>query len=386
MSTTQEAADFVPWTIEEANKASAQQVGAYITERLQDYDDEKIGGSLLHEYFVYDFKSFNETIFRKVPDLKPLRDYLRSHDVYVEKRRGVHMTTALTKILSSPYMPLPSGEQIEVLAKFKSSQMLTNSQSQSQSQPTFQPAYQRSDEEKKSYALVNLSKIYKDNQRYGGSPDEFFDDKFATFTENCKTAGLPVTRYHEAFHIMLEGAALQHYRDIVRQNKETIPSVATLVTSIKELFEGKEHESMLRNQWDETTLFSILAEQPENGKDVDKALTTLVQRLRHLQQGLSPPYRSEEIFYGKLSDSCKGHPATNIACSTTPRGDTSVDFINRAKSNISTWKKSQLLAKQPQFQQFFEDDSGECCFYTDRRFQGRSGKQQKRHNYNNQKK
>ncbi|RKF83236.1 putative glycosyl [Golovinomyces cichoracearum] len=262
--------------------------------------------------------------------------------------------------------------------------MLTNSQSQSQSQPVFQQAYQRSDEEKKSYALVNLSKIFKDNQRYGGSPDEFFDDKFATFTENCKTAGLPVTRYHEAFHIMLEGAALQHYREIVRQNKETIPSVATLVTSIKEFFEGKEHESMLRNQWDETTLFSILAEQPENGKDVDKALTTLVQRLRHLQQGLSPPYRTEEIFYGKLSDSCKGHPATNIACSTTPRGDTSVDFINRAKSNISTWKKSQLLAKQPQFQQFFEDDSEEYCFYTDRRFQGRSGKQQKRHNYNNQ--
>ncbi|KAI6249643.1 hypothetical protein HI914_02134 [Erysiphe necator] len=89
MSTIQEAGDFVPWTIEEANKASAQQVSEYISNRIDDYDNEKIGGSLLHEYFVHDFQSFNETIFRKVPDLKPLRDYFRSRDVFVEKRRGM---------------------------------------------------------------------------------------------------------------------------------------------------------------------------------------------------------------------------------------------------------------------------------------------------------
>ena len=83
MSTTQEAGDFVPWTIEEANKASAQQVSEYISNRIHDYDDEKKGGSLLHDYFVHDFQNFNETIFRKVPDLKPLRDYLRSRDVFV---------------------------------------------------------------------------------------------------------------------------------------------------------------------------------------------------------------------------------------------------------------------------------------------------------------
>ncbi|RKF71330.1 hypothetical protein GcC1_102016 [Golovinomyces cichoracearum] len=49
MSTTQEAGDFVPWTIEEANKASAQQVSEYISIQIDDYDGEKIGGSLLHE-------------------------------------------------------------------------------------------------------------------------------------------------------------------------------------------------------------------------------------------------------------------------------------------------------------------------------------------------
>ncbi|RKF60203.1 putative glycosyl, partial [Erysiphe neolycopersici] len=81
-----------------------------------------------------------------------------------------------------------------------------------------------------------------------------------------------------------------------------------------------------------------------------KTLTLLVQRLRHLQKGLSASYRSEEIFYGKLVDSCKGYPATNIACSTTLRGDTLIDFKNRAKANISTWKASQGMTNNPQYQ------------------------------------
>lgn len=371
MSNTPEAGDFIPWTTEDANKASAQQLSEYISNRINDYDDEKIGGSLLHEYFVHDFQNFNETIFRKIPNLKSLRDYLRSHDVFVEKRRGTKMAPALFKTCTSEYMPLPSGEQIEVLPQFKSQQTFTTSQSPSQTQPALQQHYQRSDEDKKTTALINLNKICKDNQKYRGSPDEFFDIKFATFAENCKTVGLPGTRHHEAFHIMLEGPALQHYRTIVSQNNMIIPSISILTTEIKHFFEGKERESMLRSQWNEISLFSVLAEQPETQKDVEKALTVLVQNLRHLQQGLSASYRSEEIFYGKLIDSCKGHPATNIACSTTPTGDTSIDFINRAKANISTWRTSQALAKNPQYQQFFEsEDKQEDTFYTDRRFQG----------------
>ncbi|RKF65727.1 putative glycosyl, partial [Erysiphe neolycopersici] len=85
---------------------------------------------------------------------------------------------------------------------------------------------------------------------------------------------------------------------------------------------------------------------------------------------LSASYRSEEIFYGKLVNSCKGHPATNIACSTTPRGDTLIDFINRAKANISTLKASQDMTNNPQYQQYLEPENRlEDSFYTDRRFQ-----------------
>ncbi|RKF57320.1 putative glycosyl [Golovinomyces cichoracearum] len=242
------------------------------------------------------------------------------------------MAAALNKTCASNYTPLPNGEQIEVLPQFKNQLPTSNSHPR----PAFPQPYQRQNEDRVTVALINLSKICKDNQRYGGSPDGFFEDKFATFTENCNTVGLPAMRHHEAFHIMLEGAALQHYRTIVNQNNMIIPSISTLATEIKQFFEGKERETMLRSQWNETSLFSILAEHPESQKDVDKALTLLVQRLRHLQQGLSASYRSEEIFYGKLIDSCKDHPAKNIACSTTLRGDTSIDFINRAKANIST--------------------------------------------------
>ncbi|POS82169.1 hypothetical protein EPUL_005541 [Erysiphe pulchra] len=150
-----------------------------------------------------------------------------------------------------------------------------------------------------------------------------------------------------------------------------IPSISTLATEMRQFFEGRERESMLRSQWNETSIFSILAEHPESQKDIDKALNLLVQRLRHLQQGLSASYRSEEIFYGKLVSSCKGHPAINIACSTTPRRDTSIDFINHAKASISTWKASQDMTNNPQYQQYFEpENEQEDSFYSDRRFQG----------------
>ncbi|RKF62980.1 putative glycosyl [Erysiphe neolycopersici] len=288
MSTTQEAGDFVFWTIEEANKGSTQQVSEYAL-----------------------IKSTTAII---MPDLKPLRNYLRSRDVFVEKRRGIKMAAALNKTCMSNYKPLLNREQIKVLPQFKSQLPTSNSHPQ----PALPQPYQCQNEDKVTATLINLRKIRKDNQKYGGFPDEFFQDKFATFTENCNTVGLRTLRHNEAFHIMPE---------------------------------GKERESMLRSQWKETSLFSILADHPETQKDVDKAFTLLVPRLRHLQQDLSAPYRSEEIFYGKLIDSCKGHPATNIACSTTPRGDTSIDFINRAKANISTWKASQGMTNNPRYLQ-----------------------------------
>ncbi|KAI1007690.1 hypothetical protein K3495_g538 [Podosphaera aphanis] len=220
---------------------------------MKDYDDEKIAGLLLHNYFVHDFQNFNEIIFRKAPDLKPLRDYLRCHDVFVEKRRGIKMAPALAKTSNSSYMPLPSEEQIEVSPIYHHTQ----------------PTYQRSEEDKKAYALINLSKIYNHEQKYEGSPDEFSDDKYATFIENCNTVGLSKIRHHEAFHVMLKGAALQHCRTIIQQNKSIIPPLDKLVIAMKEFVEGKEHESMIRDQWDGLSLFLVLSEQTGDEKDVD---------------------------------------------------------------------------------------------------------------------
>lgn len=144
-----------------------------------------------------------------------------------------------------------------------------------------------------------------------------------------------MTQFHEAFHIMLEGTALQHYRNTVRQNREIIPPADTLVTLIEELFGGKRHKKCIEIRGTKKTLFSILAEQSESGKDVDWALTTLLQRLGHLQQHLSYPHCTGEILNGKFWDNFKGLPAANLAYSITLREDTSIDSINRPKSNIS---------------------------------------------------
>ncbi|POS83847.1 hypothetical protein EPUL_003811 [Erysiphe pulchra] len=207
MNDIQEAGEFFQWTIEEANKVSAQEVFEYVFARTHDYD---------------------------VPDLISLRDYLGSRDVFVEKRRWIKMASALVQTCQSNYLQLPNREQIEVLPNFRSQLLTPTSQSQSASPKP----YQRPIEEK------------------------FFDNKFATFTENCNTVGLPTSPQHKAFHIMLQGAALQHYRSIVSQNEMVISEISTFATKIKQFFEGRERESMLRSQWNETSLFSIITENP----------------------------------------------------------------------------------------------------------------------------
>ncbi|POS84941.1 hypothetical protein EPUL_005598 [Erysiphe pulchra] len=98
-----------------------------------------------------------------------------------------------------------------------------------------------------------------------------------------------------------------------------IPDIFTLGTYIKQFFEGSEREGMLHSQWNEKSLFSMITEYLEAPKN----------------QGPSNLYRSEEIIYSKLVDSCKAHPATNIACSTTPIEDTSIEFINCAMEKNS---------------------------------------------------
>ncbi|KAI1008079.1 hypothetical protein K3495_g157 [Podosphaera aphanis] len=172
--------------------------------------------------------------------------YLSCHGVIVDERYGIKMALALAKTCNSSYMPLPSEEQMEVLSIYRRNlQSIPNSQTNVQTepiaqavlfQPDLQPTHQRSEEDKKAYALINLCKIYNHEQKYEGSPDEFFDDKYATFVENCNTVGLSKTRHNEAFRMMLKGAALQHCRTIIQQNKSIIPPLDKLVIAMKDFF------------------------------------------------------------------------------------------------------------------------------------------------------
>lgn len=77
------------------------------------------------------------------------------------------MAAALNKTCTSNYTLLPNGEQIEVLPQFKCQLPTSNTHPQ----PTFPQPYQRQNEDKVTAALINLSKICKDDQKYGGSPD-----------------------------------------------------------------------------------------------------------------------------------------------------------------------------------------------------------------------
>lgn len=114
-------------------------------------------------------------------NLKLLHDYLRSHDVIVQKCGDITIALALFKTCTSQHTPLPIEEQVEVLPLFKIQQLSWKIQTQPSSQFALQQPFQRLDEDKMT-TLISLS----------------------------KTMGLPTIKLNEAFHIMLEDAALPH--------------------------------------------------------------------------------------------------------------------------------------------------------------------------------
>ncbi|RKF62108.1 putative glycosyl [Golovinomyces cichoracearum] len=122
-------------------------------------------------------------------------------------------------------------------------------------------------------------KIYNEDKKYGGSPSELFDDKYETFCENCDMIGISHEERSKAFRIILKDVALEHYRAIARENKEAIPPLEVLYSSFKNVFEGQEHQQMILAKWNELSLLSVIEEQV-GPKDVEKALTSLIVRLR----------------------------------------------------------------------------------------------------------
>lgn len=183
------------------------------------------------------------------------------------------------------------------------------------------------------YNLVNLSKLYTDEQKYSGNIDSF-DFKYSIFLDLCERTEILREVYLKAFPTMLKGAALNYYYTSCKSNPY-ITSLQDLCANIKQYFEGAEHERNTLMKWNDLTLKKTLEKNP--GKSIKDSLQLLVQELRALQLGLEKDLCYKKFFFNKLLTACQDHPACSIACSK-PASTTS-GLISDLQSSIITYKK-----------------------------------------------
>ncbi|RKF63085.1 putative glycosyl [Erysiphe neolycopersici] len=237
-------------------------------------NEDNISERKLHELWNLDFEFFSSVEYKKTTaQTKALRDFFRSRNMFIP-RKGYSIATELLKAQTTSWAPMPDEYLHEIDEKHWSINF------SSKSTNTLYPDSTRTRVEANttnSYSFIDLMKIYNDEAKYEGSSSDLFDSKFETFCENCDKTCIGEEDRNRAFSFMLKENALEHYRALIRENKGIIPSLNSLYKSIKNVFEGQEHEQMLLAKWNELSLPTIINKQ-KGSKDVEKALATLTSK------------------------------------------------------------------------------------------------------------
>jgi hypothetical protein len=254
------------WDTLQAQEATAKDVEEYIQLKLDDYVEIDLSGTELYGEWKADFINFTASTFSKNHEsAKNLRDFLRKNGVYVRKSRKA-IAEELVNALHNPEewpeqdRERPAWIQLRRSAPISPRQD-TSYQDNQQSQNT--PAWNKQDNSNirgeqnsqvreggngsSNYNLVNLAKLYTDEQKYSGYNDTF-DYKYGIFLDLCERTAVPREVYLKTFPTMLKGAALNYYYTSCKINPR-ISSLVELCENIRSYFEGPEHERNKPECW-----------------------------------------------------------------------------------------------------------------------------------------
>ena len=108
-----------------------------------------------------------------------------------------------------------------------------------------------------SKELTQLDKLYKNEDKFGGTGDNF-TFKLSIFHDKCQLVGLPPDAYLEGASIMLTGQAQTHFY----ANRESIVSFKDFCRKIRLFFEGPEWERLNLIKWQTVSLADTIAANP----------------------------------------------------------------------------------------------------------------------------
>jgi hypothetical protein len=370
------------WDTLQAQEATAKDVEGYIQRKLNDYVEIDLSGTELYEEWKADFINFTASTFSKNREsTKNLRDFLRKNGVYIRKSRKP-IAGELANALHNPEewpeqdkerpawiqlrQSTPTSPHKDTLDQDDQQGESTGNERESSNNRGEQTSRVReSGNGNSNYILINLAKLYTDEQKYSGDNDTF-DYKYGIFLSHCERTNVPREAYLKAFPTMLKGAALNYYYTSCNLNPR-ISSLTELCENIRSYFEGPEHERNMLLKWNATSLRSVITKNP--GKSIEESLQILVQELRDLQHGLEKDLRHESFFLNKLLIACQDHPACSLACARP--GSTVTGFINDLRSSIITYEKVKNYNQSPaqfQLQTDNYENQDQDQYFTDRRY------------------
>lgn len=202
-------------------------------------------------------------------------------------------------------------------------------------------------------AVAEVTKMYSEDQKFGGGGEyESLDYKLQIFYGLCRRVQLPEIYYNNALPAMLKGMALDHYND----NNLYTRSFQEALKSLRGYFEGVGYYMKSLNTWNAITFTTIAAENPT--KSTYDHLQLLIDRLRNVQYGLDPDFRSTKFLHAKLILACQGIPACEYGVSRPP--ENLGELVNALQSSIKSYEKKLQLQRGPE------------TYFTDRRYHRRN--------------
>jgi hypothetical protein len=123
--------------------------------------------------------------------------------------------------------------------------------------------------------ISEVAKIYTEEQKYDGTNGSF-DHKYVIFIDICQRVELPSTALARAFPTMLKGLALDQYYT----NNLSSRTLDDACNSLKVFFEGLGYHRRNLDEWNSTTLATVIAKNL--GKTTYENVQELINTLRKL--------------------------------------------------------------------------------------------------------
>jgi hypothetical protein len=202
---------------------------------------------------------------------------------------------------------------------------------------------------KYSREAATIAKIYTDDQKYAGVANSF-DFKLTIFYDICKRSGVPPDGYMTVFPTMLKGLAQDYYYSSSMSTR----TFEEACNHIRQFFEGPEFYRKNLNEWNATSLQSVINENPD--KPIYQNFQALIDKLLKQRHGIHPEFRTNLFLTNKLVVACQGVPACRIAVSD-PSEDLST-LISKLQSSIVAWEKENP----------YQSATNPSAYFTDRKY------------------